>query len=168
MDSENTDVDLDTRWIDEFEKLDSAYQSFYTEKIKNIRFNYVYISKENNIEKIKEETILLENENIISREEVINILKQNLIQDNKKYTVLSILKYNIDIEPIDVSFYLKNERNDDTFLHTVKNIDTISLNDTINMFQDLNNIIILFYEKKFSLNKTKRITIKSGRGTRSL
>ena len=161
------DPDLDTHWIEEFEKIDSNYQSFYTEKIKNIRFNYVYISKDNVIEKIKEETILLENENIISREEIIKILKANLSRDEKKYTVLSILKYNIDIEPIDISFYLKNERNNDTFLHIVKNIDTIPLNDTINMFQDLNNIIILFYEKKLSLNKTKRVTIKSGRGTRS-
>jgi len=58
------DPDLDTHWIEEFEKIDSNYQSFYTEKIKNIRFNYVYISKDNVIEKIKEETILLENENI--------------------------------------------------------------------------------------------------------
>ena len=102
------EFDLDMKWIEEFEKIDSTYQSFYTEKIKHVKFSFVYISKDDDIEKITEETILLENENCISKEEIIKILKQRMNYMEKRYTVLSILKYNIDIEPADVSFYLKN------------------------------------------------------------
>ena len=33
------------------------------------------------------------------------------------------------------------------FLSIIKNIDDIFFNQTINMFQDLNDVILLFYEK---------------------
>ena len=41
----------------------------------------------------------------------------------------------------------------------IKNIDTIPLNKTIEMFQDLNDILILFYEKPDACSKncTKRV-----------
>jgi hypothetical protein len=163
------DSDLDTFWIEEFEKVESDYKSFYTEKINNVKLNYIYISKDNEIEKIGKDVVFLSQENHISREEMIKILKQNMIHNNKKYSVLSILKYNIDIDPQDVSFYLKNEHDKNAFLHVVKHIDDIILNDTINMFQDLNNIIIIFNERTESLNKTKKVIVNTKRfhkGTR--
>ena len=93
------------------------------------------------------------------------------------YTVLSILKYNIDIEPADVAYYIKNNvEKDETydFLKSVKNIDAIPLNKSISMFQDLNDIIIIFYEKLINdkiddarqHTHTKRIYIKTIRGNK--
>jgi hypothetical protein len=36
---------------------------------------------------------------------------------------------------------------------------------TITMFQDLNDVIIIFYEKNNSLNQTKRVTFSSHKKT---
>jgi hypothetical protein len=47
------------------------------------------------------------------------------------------------------------------FLSQVRNIDTIILNKTVLAFQDLNDIIIIFYEKSNKLNQTKKIYIKN-------
>jgi len=165
-------MDLDTKWIEEFESLDNNYKTFYAEDIMHIKFNYIYINKENNIDKVKEETVLLRTPNYISREELIGILKKNNKLSETNYTVLSILKYNIDIEPSDVGHYIKNNvEQDETyhFLKSVKNIDAIPLNKSISMFQDLNNIIIIFYEKSVNYklydshthNQTKKIYIKT-------
>ena len=179
MDSEtnkdnNDDIimDLDTGWIEEFETLDEQYKMFYKEDLKNIKFTYIYVSKNNDIDKIKGENILLKQNNRISREEIVEIIKKNsyLIDIDKSYSVLSILKYNFDIEPSDISLYTK-ERNskvnaDSSLLTLVKNIDDIPLNKTIFMFQDLNEIIIILYEKtslsqKNNINLTKKIYIHS-------
>ena len=62
-------MDLDTKWIEEFESLDNNYKTFYAEDIMHIKFHYIYINKENNIDKVKEETVLLRSPNYISREE---------------------------------------------------------------------------------------------------
>jgi len=165
MDNDNI-MDLDTEWIDEFETLDEKYKIFYKENIANVKCTYVYVNKDNELDGSKEETIILKQPNNISREEIIEIIKKNSCFIDKSYSVLSILKYNFDIEPSDVPFYAKeriSKVNDESkFLTLVKNIDDIPLNQTIFMFQDLNEIIIIFYEKTYHKNKitlTKKIYI---------
>lgn len=156
------DKDLDTDWIEEFESLDNKYKMFYKENINNIKFKYVYVNKDNNIEKIKEEILLLKQINLISREEMIEIIKKKCSFIDKTFSVLSILKYNFDVEPSDINHYMKE--NETSLLTLIKNIDNIPLNKTIQMFQDLNEIIIIFYEKinhEKNLNLTKKIFIRN-------
>jgi hypothetical protein len=71
---------------------------------------------------------------------------------------LTILKYNFDLAPPDVEHFLSST-NTPSYLSVIKNIDAIPLNKTIEMFQDLNDILILFYEKPESKSKngTKRV-----------
>lgn len=174
MDIEDSQIELDTKWIDDFESLDEDYKAFYAEDLTYIKFNYIYVNKESDIEKIKEETILLKEPNYISREEIIGILKKNCKSAEKMYTVLSILKYNIDVEPTEIYHFLKKER-EDTFLKSIKNIDAIPLEKSISMFQDLNEIVIIFYEKteniktqtaNRALTQTKKIYLKTIRGSK--
>ena len=56
----------------------------------------------------------------------------------------------------------------DKFLTTIQNIDTITFEKTINMFQDLNSLIFIFHEKSkdnqktsSNNNNTKRIYLRS-------
>jgi hypothetical protein len=169
------ETELDASWIEEFESLDEDYKSFYLEDITYIKIHYIYVNKENDTEMMKEETMLLREPNIISREELIGILKKNNINAGKQYKTLSILKYNMDIDPTDIHAYLKGTIDQSTFLTTVQHIDTIILNRTISMFQDLNNLIILFCEKDphntttstaSNKNITKRVYLRSIYGKR--
>lgn len=155
---------LDTSWIKEFELLDKEYESFYKEDNHFIQLHHIYINKNNEIEKMTQEKLIMKTSNCISREEIIGIIKKNSIFDNKIYSALSILKYNIDIDPMDVKSFL-SDTNDDIFLSPIKNIDTIPLNQTISMFQDLNDLMILYYEcdkknKKNKKNGTRKIYIQ--------
>jgi hypothetical protein len=143
---------LDTNWIQEFETNDQNYIPFYNDHVHEIKFVSLYVDNENNIESIKEERLFLKQENLVSREELLHVIKKNTFRDKKRYTILSLLKYNVDLETTHVKHYLKsNSRN---FLQVVKNIDNIPLKKTISMFQDLNTIFILFYDKTLSSNST--------------
>ena len=143
---------LDTSWINEFEKADKDYEIFYKENLIYIKVTIIYVNNNNEIDKIKEEKIILKTPNIISKESIIEILKRNSINDNKKYTITTLLKYNIDLDPSDIRSFLLNrdhnneDENNDEYLSVVKNIDDIYWNKTISMFQDLNNLFIIFYE----------------------
>ena len=161
-------VDLDTSWINEFEKVDKDYASFYLEDLNYIKITILYINNSNEIENIKEEKILMSKPNYISREEIIGILKRNSVKRDKKFTIMTMLKYNFDLEPVDVRNFLLNNGDNSTYLSVVKDVDEIALNRTISMFQDLNNLIIIFYEnekikteKKSENGKTKRIYFSS-------
>jgi hypothetical protein len=164
------EFELNDDWIHNFEKTDKLYQDFYKDKLYYTNINFVYVNRDNTIEKIKQESFLMSEPNYISREEIIGLLKSNSIENDKRYTLLSILKYNItlDVEEIrgfldalDVSEY--NEQ----FLTPIKHIDSITFENSINMFHDLNDLILIFYEKSNELktvvssNATKKIYLKT-------
>ena len=166
--------DFDTDWINEFEKVDKDYASFYLEDLNYVKVTIVYVNNNNELEKIKEEKLFLQKSNNISREEIIGILKRNNTKDDKTFTIMTMLKYNFDLEPIDVRNFLLNSNNSegDDYLSVVKDVDEIVWNRTISMFQDLNNLIIIFYEnEKIKMHqqqksengngKTKRIYLSS-------
>jgi hypothetical protein len=68
------------------------------------------------------------------------------------------LKYNFTLETEDIKYFLKSY-NDYNFLTVIKNIDAIKFEKSINMLQDLNDIIFLFYEKSTELKKKDPNTI---------
>jgi hypothetical protein len=168
----NDDIeDLDSSWLEEFEKMDNEFKNYYTEDLSFIKIKSVYVNKDSNIEKLREEKILLKVPGYLQKEELISIMKHNSFYNQIKYSVLSILKYNINIEPIHLKTFLKtkNKNVGDYFLQSVKNIDTIKFDKSISMFHDINEILIIFHEKIFkpanntlvTNNRTKKVFINS-------
>jgi hypothetical protein len=157
---------LETDWIDNFEKIDTPYEIFYQEDVNYTSLNSIYIDRNNTIQKIKEEKFFFKENNVITRDELIGILKRNCFHNQNRYTLLSILKYNCNLDPSEVGHFIKTPTSHN-YLSVVKNIYDIQFEKTINMFQDLNSIIILFYEKTHTIQKnsvqTKKIIISQPR-----
>ena len=164
MDLENNNLDDD--WINNFENTDKLYKDFYKDDLYYVNLRVIYINRENEIDKLKQESFLMSKPNHINHEEILQILKKNSIDNDKKYSLLSILKYNIILEPVDVKFYL-NEQNVQEYLSVIKNIDSVVFDKSISMFHDLNDLILIFYEKSLELKKpdpnntTKKIYLRS-------
>jgi len=157
---------LDDEWINNFENTDRLYKDFYKDDVNYINLSIIYVNRDNEIDKIKYESLLMQYPNKISQEEIIKILKHNAIDNEKRYSLLSILRYNINLEPDEIKNYLLNGENKQ-YLSVIKNIDTVTYQKTINMFQDLNELIIIYYEKSFiksdvnNCNSTKKVYIRS-------
>lgn len=155
MDTETT-TKLDDDWINKFENNDKLYKDFYKDDLYFINIRVVYVNRSDEIEKIKQETFLMSIQNYITRDEILGILKKNSIDNERRYTLLSILKYNISINTEDVQDFLNSsdlETYNENFLTVVKNIDTIKFEQTISMFHDLNDLIFIFYEKSNEIKK---------------
>jgi hypothetical protein len=164
------DLKLDDDWIKNFENVDADYKDFYKDDLYYVNLTFIYVNRENEIEKIKHESFLLSNPNHILREEILQILKKSSIEDERRYSLLALLKYNITMDPDDIQKYIAL----DTGIHTVernylsiiKNIDSISFDQTISMMHDLNDLILVFYEKSNELKEknvnslTKKIYIR--------
>jgi hypothetical protein len=171
IDLENDDImdPLDSSWISEFENLDSEYKDYYTEELTFISINCIYINKSSEIEKIIEEKIFFKTPGIISKEEIIGLIKHNQYCNNIKYSLLSILKININIDPIFLKTFIKNKDSlsniGSTFLQSIKNIEDIKFDKCISMFHDLNSLIIILHEKERLTNQpcnfTRKIFINS-------
>ncbi len=149
------DIILDDEWIKEFDETDKLYKDFYKDDLFHVNLTMIYLNQENEIEKIKQEPFLLTNKNTLSYEEFFGLLKTNSIDNNKMYSILSIIKYNFDIEADELNTYLSSQyETGANYLSIIKNIDTVHFQKTINMFQDLNEIIFIYHEKTKSKSKT--------------
>lgn len=155
----NNDLDyefeeLDTSWINNFEELDKDFNSYYKEELSFIRINYIYINTQNEIVNISEENCLFKTPGMLSKEELIGLIKHNSINNAIKYSLLSLLKYNIDFEPINLKTFLRsNDKNiGKTYLKSLTNIDNIFFEQSISLFHDLNNLFIIFIEKENEKN----------------
>jgi len=158
---------LDDEWIKNFDKIDKVYEDFYKDDLYYVNLRVIYVNINNEIDKITNESLLFNNPNYVLQEELIGILKRLSIINDRRYSLLSILKYNITLNPEEVENYLKNIENKE-YLTIIKNIDTIKFEKTINMFHDLNDLIFVFYEKdgekiikKSSQGSTRRIKLGS-------
>ena len=146
--------DEDDDWLEKIKENDESYKDFYNEKITNIELNYIYINRRNNIEYIKKNKCII-NENKLSKERLLYLLKTNIKRENKKYGLLSILQYNINLKPEEITNYIEDSSNYN-FLNTKREINDILWEDTINIFQDINKLYIVFYEKKITNKNTKK------------
>lgn len=159
------DIELNDEWIKNFEDTDKLYQEFYNDDLWYINLKFLYINRDNELDLIKTETFLMTKPNYISREEILQILKRYSVVNDRGYSLLSILKYNITLEPENIKQFLYSNECDFKFLNIVKNIDATTFERTINTFQDLNDLIFVFYEKSNQLKilnpntMTKKINI---------
>ena len=169
--------ELNDDWTHNFEKTDKLYQDFYKDKLYYANVNFFYVNRENTIEKIKQESFLMSEPNFISREEIIGLLKKNSIENDKRYTLLSILKYNITLDVDEINGFLTSTDisvYNEKFLTPINHIDSITFENSINMFHDLNDLILIFYEKSNelktfnSLNATKKIYLKSNTNKKTI
>ena len=168
--------DLDTSWIDEFKKDNEKYSDFYTEDVTTITIFFIYIDHKNNVENLSRDLLILDKKNTIVRDQLIQIIKQNQnkIQINK-YKLISLFKYNIDIEPEEIYKFINNK--DDSsynkrFFIQEKYLNDILYKKTINIFQDLNSLFLIFKEvstpisnnmnmNRTNMNSTKKTIIIS-------
>ena len=166
--------ELNDDWINNFDKTDKLYQDFYKDDLYYINLKFVYVNRSNDIEKIKMESYLMSSPNFISRDEILQILKKSTVENDRQYSLLSIIKYNITLDADDIKNFLYSENEERNFLTIIKNIDAISFEKTINMFQELNDLILIFYEKSKELkevnpnNTTKKIYLRSNTNKKTI
>lgn len=152
IDTENLDAD----WINEFETIDTTYNKFYKEKIDFVCITCVFVNKDNSIDHVKREQVVLRPQNILSYDILMNMIEK--YKKTLPYVFDFIIKYNLTIEPSDVKHIVKHDLHEQ-YISEISKIDNILFDNTISMFQDLNELIVVFRNKDVKLNSYNK-TVK--------
>jgi len=161
------DSDIDEEWINEFNNNEKAYCDFYKEKVEHIKIFYLYVNSSNILESIKREGIELDCNGILKKDKIITLINKNKIYNNTHYKLLSLLRFNMDINPEEINdfVYRENENENEnelssSFITSEKYLNDIKYSDTITIFQDLSSLYFIFYESpsKAGLSKAARAT----------
>ena len=158
--SDTEDEIIDVNWIKDFENEERYYTMFYPEKARSIKVDFLYVNKHKEIEKISEKVLFLRTENKITKEELIQLVKENEKIDKIKYKLVSVLIYNITLKHDELRNFLHGSDNYD-FMTSLKNIDDYDLQSSVNCLQSVNNMYIIYTEEpndgKPKMANTKRV-----------
>jgi hypothetical protein len=148
-------------WSSNLQQKEEEYTDFYQHDVEEIKVFFFFVNKENIIDKITEEIVALEETNILKKEQIIELIHNNMQQSGIRYNVDSILKYNITLAPLEITNFI-NTNDTPEYLNVVESIDDLYFEKTITSFYDLNSLIIIFREtqKKVKTSNTKKLSIK--------
>lgn len=123
----------------------------YSKKLKLINLTSIktyltYINTDNEIETIRQKKLSIERgTNIITRSQLINIIKENQKRHNVKYKLMSVMVHNINVTPDTLASYIENP-GDFISLFTLSRIDSFELQPTVSMLKQYNGIYFFFFE----------------------
>lgn len=154
-------LEFDSEWIKEYEEKENEYKKFYKEEVNIIDAIFIYINDDNEIYNVKNFKEYIANSQI-SYERIIEIIKNYQNNMDNKHKLMALLNYKIDIDPENIKQLFNYNINPGT-LYSIKNINNIYFDKTINLLQDLNSLIFIFKEnsrdKNIKNNTTRRITL---------
>ena len=164
MESELEELDLN--WINDIVENEIEPESNSFIKIK------IFYIQHRSIIKMSEQTYVLLNPNVISKEELIQIIKQHNIYQQHKYCFLGINYINFIENHSHIKLLMSNQYK--VKLNHLQHIEDICLQNTIPMFQDLNEINFFFSQKDKNdkndkndkMNNTKKLIINTTLKTR--
>ena len=114
--------------------------------LNNIKTYITYINSENEIEIINQKKIFLNNDdNIVTRSQLIEVIKNSQKKHNVKYKLISIMVYNIHVTPESLPNYIENP-NEFISLYTLNRIESFELQPTLRLLKKYNGIYFFFFE----------------------
>ena len=160
-------LDLDISWIEKHERMNNIHTNYQREPMDSIKMCYIYVNLYSEIEKV-----IYENENlgqidssnnrIISKERVLQIVQnKKMLNDTLKYTIDTILVYNVSIEPENIQKYVNSENfTSEPFLKVYPIIDEILIHPSIFIFHEINCIYFIF--KQIDIKPIPKSILKTG------
>ena len=144
-DSEITDtLIMDNTWVNQ----EKEYNIFYKEKLTSIKLYFIYVNTQDIVEYVKNDTYLFpspqEEKNILQKDVLLSIIKNNMVLNGRDYKLISLLKYNLDIVPEDI---IRMKLDNNGYLSCENEIKNIEFYDTIGIFQDINSLFFVFQER---------------------
>ena len=128
---------------------------FVKEDMNTLNISFIYTD---HAKIVKKASLIhtLNNPGTLSKEELLYIIKNNLIVDDIKYRLDSISLFHFDIDESE----LQDSNYDKELIH-YKSINDINFTQIINIFSDLSTLYLLFKLPAKTNNTTKRVYINS-------
>lgn len=153
----DTKAELDVKWLREFKEQEKDYNMFYKDKPTSVKLYFLYVNHYNVVEFFKNDTYLLNQEKsyddasaeeaMLRKDVLLSIIKNNTELNGRKYKLVSLLKFNLDIEPEDIISMTLDKQDGTEYLSSEKEIKDIIFHDTICIFQDINSLFFVYQER---------------------
>jgi hypothetical protein len=161
--------DLDVSWIEDESKLHKISENYFREPMDSIDMYFIYINRNNYIEKILYEKQALElsdnNYSVLKKEKLLHIIQTRKIKTAfSKYKLVDVLSYAVDLEPELIQSYSKNdniESTSESFFKVLSILNDVQIQPSIFIFHGVNAIYFIFQEVENNSRHTLKSILKS-------
>lgn len=121
-------------------------KKFKMKRLRDINIYITYINSEKEIEIISRRKLYIKNKkNTITRNNLVDVIKNFQCRNNISYKLISIMVYNINVTPDTLSDYIERPE-DFVSLFALSRIDSFELQSTISMLKEYNAMYFFFSE----------------------
>ena len=165
--------EVDCNWIDNYTDLRHnivGYDNYSSHPIRNITITAIYVNHLDVIVKIQKTNRRLENDSVLTKEELLAVIKNNQIFGNTRYRFMNIIVFNIDINSGNLGQFMQtpNEELGSRYTSISRSIDDIKYKNSALVLQDINNLTIVYRATPSSIKSaTKKHRRAMHRTTRS-
>jgi hypothetical protein len=156
-----SEAELDVSWIESYKELEKNFDDFYKEKSENIEMFFLYVNLDDELETVNSSMYILDVNSRISKNSLVNVIKEHREKHGKKYRLINLIKYNVTLDPEDVIHMLSVDNNEgDAFVtHESYNRD-IHFAETVCILQNLNSLYFVFRETPAKSHRARAQTRK--------
>lgn len=125
---------------------------------------FLYVNLDDELETVNSSMYILDVNSRISKNSLVNVIKEHREKHGKKYRLINLIKYNVTLDPEDVIHMLSVDNNEgDAFVtHESYNRD-IHFAETVCILQNLNSLYFVFRETPAKSHRaraqTRKITV---------
>ena len=125
---------------------------------------FLYVNLDDELETVNSSMYILDVNSRISKNSLVNVIKEHREKHGKKYRLINLIKYNVTLDPEDVIHMLSvdNHEGDAFVTHESYNRD-IHFAETVCILQNLNSLYFVFRERPAKSHRaraqTRKITV---------
>ena len=156
-------MNIDDSWMKTSKKLTENITTKHSKEImKTIDINYIYIDSKLFIKQIITKKHDLDDNSLISKDKILQIIINNEIFEKIKYKSSDILLYNVNLESEVIQSYLNNNDVSIDFLKSQPFYKEIIIPSSLFIFHNINSLYIIYQEVDNIIknNKTKKMKFK--------
>jgi len=147
-DNPDETLDLDVSWINEQHRIQNIETNYSREPITDIHIYSLYINKNSVIDKITRKKQAVTN-NVLTQDVVLNIIQTNKHANAKRYKLMDILLYHVDLEPEHIQNYSQTSdipTSSKSFFKVIPVLGDIGIPPSIFIFHSINSVFFVYKE----------------------
>lgn len=123
-----------------------------------IKIFYLYINQNNELYNLRSEDEEI-TDNVLSKERLLYLIKNNELNHVLNHKLVSLLKFNIDISSGQITNFMNNKININ-YLDSIKILDKIKFTCNFKILKNFNSIFLIYLNNSnLKNNYTKRINV---------
>ena len=122
---------------------------------------FLYVNLDDELETVNSSMYILDVNSRISKNSLVNVIKEHREKHGKKYRLINLIKYNVTLDPEDVIHMLSvdNHEGDAFVTHESYNRE-IHFAETVCILQNLNSLYFVFRETPAKSHRARAQTRK--------